>query len=470
MKKYLRNTIAFLAIGLLVPAIASATVNQSPPSGPPKEPTATITNVKATPLAPWAKSASFKKGHITFLADMNLRQGVNPNSSSCFWTKPGEVWYSGGWGVDGKRFEKETTPGKLCPSRHSSTGWVKVAGGKTGRPCYNEAKIGRSPGPIAHGPIIWVKSLNQTIPVLVTAHVKVTAECGVAEASASAIIRINLAVFIRARGNLSAKVLVSVGWQASAKASARLSCVSTPPKPTVPTPKTPTAFFYKWWKVDGEMVAGWAVKVQVIRNGAVVATFPIISANKDTAVAPNYGFTQLPAGAAKIGDLFCEVQPDGSVLGDAAKFPRCAVFRTNGQQIVFFNVTKTGGCTGSGCNPGPCTDSTCKPPPSCPPGEKWNGQICAKDGTQGPGAGTPGQPGGPGAGGDPGGSPTYCKDASGNLVPGPITDSGYCPGVTPPSDGGGSSSGGPPTPSGGTCIDPATGQTRPGKPDQFGYC
>ena len=60
------------------------------------------------------------------------------------------------------------------------------------------------------------------------------------------------------------------------------------------------------------------------------------------------------------------------------------------------------------------------PPPPPPP----------KDGTQGPGEGTPGQPGGPGAGGDPappGEDPSWCRDpATGDLVSGPADQFGYC--------------------------------------------
>lgn len=61
------------------------------------------------------------------------------------------------------------------------------------------------------------------------------------------------------------------------------------------------------------------------------------------------------------------------------------------------------------------------PPPSPPP---------PKDGTVGPGEGTPGQPGGPGAGGDPappGQEPSWCRDpVSGDLVAGAADQFGYC--------------------------------------------
>lgn len=70
------------------------------------------------------------------------------------------------------------------------------------------------------------------------------------------------------------------------------------------------------------------------------------------------------------------------------------------------------------------------PPPTCecPPGYTPNGDKCDKDGTIGPGEGTPGQPGGPGSGGEPG-HPTegsLCRNTAGDIVPGPADQFGYC--------------------------------------------
>jgi hypothetical protein len=123
------------------------------------------------------------------------------------------------------------------------------------------------------------------------------------------------------------------------------------------------------------------------------------------------------------------------------------------------------GCTQNCGPPPPCTQN-CTPPPCT------QNCIPPKDGTQGPGAGTPGQPGGTGAGGSPGaGAGPMCRDASGNIVPGtpdPVT--GNCPGVTDSGTSGGPSNTGPPPPTQGTCIDAVTLQTRTGTADQFGYC
>ncbi len=136
-------------------------------------------------------------------------------------------------------------------------------------------------------------------------------------------------------------------------------------------------------------------------------------------------------------------------------------------------------CT-SNCNipPGcqvncvPC-QSNCQPPPGCQ--VNCVPQVCTgtpeecfpKNGTLGPGIGTPGQPGGAGAGGVPG--TPMCRNTAGDLVPGTPDSSGNCPGATPPTTGTPASPGPSPPPSG-SCIDPVTLQPRPGTPDQFGYC
>ncbi len=58
------------------------------------------------------------------------------NHKRCVWTKPGQRWTNSATGVG---FYPEKTRAKLCKSSQSSTGWVKVAGGRTGSPCYNPA-------------------------------------------------------------------------------------------------------------------------------------------------------------------------------------------------------------------------------------------------------------------------------------------------------------------------------------------
>ena len=123
----------------------------------------------------------------------------------------------------------------------------------------------------------------------------------------------------------------------------------------------------------------------------------------------------------------------------------------------------------SNCHPviPPCTTLACQPvctgtPEQCKP----------KDGTLGPGIGTPGQPGGPSPGGSPG--TPMCIDSSGSSVPGtPDPSTGLCPGATPTQTGPPASPG-PPIPLPEMCIDPVTMLSRnmlPGETkDQYGYC
>jgi hypothetical protein len=139
-------------------------------------------------------------------------------------------------------------------------------------------------------------------------------------------------------------------------------------------------------------------------------------------------------------------------------------------------------CSGQPSAPSPTPPGVPTPPspptpptPSCGFGYTNVNGVCQKDGTTGPGAGTPGSPGGTGSGGSPG--TTLCRDSSGNMVPGtPDPTTGNCPGVTNGGGTTGGTSGGvnPPPPAPAQCIDPFTNQLRnegsnEGK-DQFGYC
>lgn len=115
-----------------------------------------------------------------------------------------------------------------------------------------------------------------------------------------------------------------------------------------------------------------------------------------------------------------------------------------------------------------------QPPPAAPPTAPpvTPPTPAPKTGAPGPGTTTPGQAGGPGAVGSPAaGSGPTCRDASGNVVPGTTGASGNCPGAVPPTTGApGPAAGSPPPPPTGNCLDPATGQSRAGAKDQFGYC
>lgn len=188
----------------------------------------------------------FARGEITILSDMNLRAGVKINRKNCITTKPGQIWWSGGWGMNGRAFEKETTPGTLCRSKKSKTGWVKVGGGKTGRKCFNEAKVGNvPPGLVAKGRIIWVSSFAE-VKMHVKAHekFKITAICGEASGEATAEIRLTLRVVMNSRGSVVKKFFANVKADAWVTAKGKLECVPVVTQPpattTVVTTTTPT--------------------------------------------------------------------------------------------------------------------------------------------------------------------------------------------------------------------------------------
>jgi hypothetical protein len=243
---------------------ANAGGDHNPVSTPTQLPPTVTMNLSGSKVK--VAAADVASGKVTILSDMMLKAGVNVHSSKCFWTKPGQVWYNGGYGVNGAGFQKETVPGKLCPSSKSHTHWVKVAGGHTGRRCFNEAKLGHSPGPVIKGPVIWVHSLAK-VRVHIHAVVKAVAvgyvnvngaaqECGRAEARASSSVWVRLKSFLRIKNakNTAVKLYGRVYAKASARASAQVECgsvnvtVQTSPSPLPqpspsptpsPTPKPP---------------------------------------------------------------------------------------------------------------------------------------------------------------------------------------------------------------------------------------
>ena len=344
--------------------------------------------VGATIAKSKASASDVASGKITVLADNPVKGFVDIKSKACEDTKG--PWTNSFKDANGKIvWYMEKVPGRLCPSKASPTGWVKVGGGKTGRNCKNPAKLGKAPGPVVKGPVIFIKSfVNAKVHLDAKATVSVTCEVisgtarakATATATARARVTISLRAFIKSKGNAAYGNSFQAIASANAKAAAQTECSASPPAPP-PVPGPPT-------------------------------TPP------------------------------CKENCGGS--------PPCTV----------------------NCSP-PCTVN-CQP--TCPPNTNGTPPNCVpgKDGTQGAGEGTPGQPGGPGAGGQPGQGPgPMCRDrVSGDIRPGNKAPDGGCldqgtgePTPPPP----------PPPPIGDTkCIDPATNVERDKKPgegeDQFGYC
>jgi hypothetical protein len=262
--------VAVLAIMGITTSLALA--NDSTPQKAAQLPPTVMVSLTKTSVS----ASDLASGKVTVLADMNLKAGVNVHSSRCFWTKKGQKWSNGGYGVNGTQFEVETTPAKLCPSAHSPTGWVKVAGGSTGRPCFNEAKVGKPPGPVVHGQVIWVHSLaqvnltiNASVSVTATGYDNVTHQvCGTATGSASSSARVRLRTFVKVKGakNAAVKLYGKVYASAKAKATASVECGSVvvtimpppppPQKPTPPVPPTPKPTLTMMWDTINDIPGG----------------------------------------------------------------------------------------------------------------------------------------------------------------------------------------------------------------------
>ena len=228
---------AFLAVmGLAGASSALATSSASCPPAT-TSPSACVESKDIKPRIMGAKASAkdVAEGRVVILADMLVSPSVKVSSPRCYWTRGG--FWNAGRGHDGKTYSFwDPVPGKLCPSNKSKTGWVKVAGGTTGRNCGNVASSKRPPYRVAIGRVIMVRSFA-SVRVMITAkaRVRVTAVCGWAEASASAQVVVSLKLWVRSKGEVASEIFAQVAAKASAEASAQLSCVEKPP-PVVPPP------------------------------------------------------------------------------------------------------------------------------------------------------------------------------------------------------------------------------------------
>jgi hypothetical protein len=197
--------------------------------------------VTATVIGAQASASDIDTGHVTILADMHIK-GVAVNAKNCFWTKPGQPWYNGGYGADGTKFKRETTPAELC---HKGKMLVKVAGGETGRRCFNEAHLNKPPGPIVKGVVIWVSSLAQIkLHLHAEAHATATSpNCPgtAAEGRGSSDVDISLREYVnvRSRGEVVDRLSADAYGKATANASASVAC-APPVTNTVTTIQTTT--------------------------------------------------------------------------------------------------------------------------------------------------------------------------------------------------------------------------------------
>ena len=202
---------------------------------------------KGVVLGGKASDSDIDTGKVTVLSDVMLSAGVKitikQGSSICHWN-PGGGWNSG-HDANGKlEYFWDPIPAEVCPSKASPTGWVKVAGGQTGRKCFNPYKVGAPPkhAIIVRGKVLLVRSfVNAVMQLRATASVSLTAVCGFAKASGSSAINVRLSDYIKSKGPTKSSLYANAVGKATANAKAQLSCtvaVTTPPTTTVITGAT----------------------------------------------------------------------------------------------------------------------------------------------------------------------------------------------------------------------------------------
>lgn len=168
------------------------------------------------------------------------------NWKDCFWTKG--AFTNSMRLANGKLFYyRDDKRGKLCRNPNSPTGWVKVAGGETGRKCINPAK----PKAIPEKPVevINVSKLNKSFTMRARAKANAKADCPGANASGGALAeirqRFNLKRFLRMSGRGQARFSFRLYERAVTKAEARAECSSTeiitqqPLQPIIVKPEQP---------------------------------------------------------------------------------------------------------------------------------------------------------------------------------------------------------------------------------------
>ncbi len=170
------------------------------------------------------------------------------NANNCVWTKPGQTWTNSVRLANGKLYYyPESVKAKICKDVYSPTGWVKKAGGKTGRDCGNPAKL----KPMPEKPnvkVINVRDLDTSFVLRALAIAKGSVECPGASVSgyarAEAKQRFSLRSFLKMKGAAQVRTGIKIYDKAYASAEVKLHCDSTttpvtPPNKTKDGTKTP---------------------------------------------------------------------------------------------------------------------------------------------------------------------------------------------------------------------------------------
>lgn len=231
-KKHIFKALMVAALAVLGLVFASIALAQQPPVSQPPEIKQTSTQTIRVGNGPVFSGDSFSRGKVHILTDATYKAGTEVNSPRCFWTKGSFI--NSGHGVGGLQYFRDPVPGKLCPNRYSPTGWVKVAGGTTGRKCYNPASVGQPPKPLLKGRIVLVQNFNVQVHVRAFERYSVKASCGSASGEALAEAWITVRQVVRTRGKIVGRFFGQIKARAWAKVRARLSCVPVQPPPVTP--------------------------------------------------------------------------------------------------------------------------------------------------------------------------------------------------------------------------------------------
>ena len=156
-----------------------------------------------------------------YVGEWVLVSKASVNHKRCVWTKNGQRWTNSASGVG---FYPEKTRAKLCKSSQSSTGWVKVAGGRTGSPCYNPAIPPKKKQPkLKWKKVLDVKSLHSfSFPVNAEASAEIDLQATINCPSSSFVIGLRATAGSRARGFYKVSIDSSILLKSKGKVNGRV--------------------------------------------------------------------------------------------------------------------------------------------------------------------------------------------------------------------------------------------------------
>lgn len=239
--RFVATLLTTAAIGNIAPAIANASGEADTPVAPDN------TNTSATIISHefHGNAHAVAKKHIVIGEDVNIKVDKK-HKNDCMWTKDGQDWTNSVRLANGKLYKyNEDVAAKLCRNDNSPTGWVKVAGGETGKPCMNPA----IPPAQTHHPVhedVKVKNiedLDTKFTLKVKAWVKGHVVCPGVEGwgNAKAVVKqkFSFRQYLKMSGAGQSHVNFELEDKAKAKVALELGCTSTETPPPPPNNSKP---------------------------------------------------------------------------------------------------------------------------------------------------------------------------------------------------------------------------------------